>query len=393
VKVLYITNKPIYPNIDGGCVAMVNFLQCLLHKDISTKHLLIHTQKHPFVLGNYPDELVQKVKPEAVFINTTVTPKRAIGNILKKGSYNVNRFHSDEMEKLISAELKADNYTTVILESLFVTPYLPIIRKNFSGKVFVRTHNVESNIWGGLADSTKDFARKRYLRKLAKDLRTYEVNTLNTVDGILALSNMDIEAFKAQGVETASTLIPVAIELNNETANTEINHFFHLGVMNWQPNIQAAQRLVKIFPAIRQQVPDAKLRIAGKYAKEVITENIEDGIIVDGFVDDAKAYSREAGILVSPILSGSGIRIKLLEAMALGIPSVTTTLGAQGIHYMNSKCLIVRDSDDEITQACIELARDKNLREEISKNARDYIRKNHNIDSISSEIVEFIEHT
>jgi glycosyltransferase involved in cell wall biosynthesis len=354
---------------------------------------LINTPKHPFVLENYPYELAQKVKPESVYIDTTVSLKKAIGGLLTKGSYNVNRFYSLEMEKLIAAELTTNNYTTVILESLFVTPYLSVIRKNFSGKVFVRTHNVESIIWDKLADSAKGFARANYLRRLAKDIRAYEVDALNKVDGILALSNMDIEVFKEQGIETRCTLIPVAIELSNESANLDANNFFHLGVMNWQPNIEAVKRLVEIFPTIRQQLPDAELHIAGKYAKDVIKDNVKEGIIVDGFVEDPNAYSRETGILVSPILSGSGIRIKLLESMALGIPSVTTTLGAQGIDYINSGCLIVKDNDDEIIKACVQLAKDKNLREEISNNARDYIRKNHNIESISSKIIEFIEHT
>ena len=394
MKVLYISNKPIYPKVDGGCVAMDNFLQCLLHRNIKVKHLLIHTNKHPYIPENYPSELSKKIQPQGVFIDTNVSPKSALKHLFKQGSYNVARFYSEEMEQLIAEQLQADDYSAVILESLFVAPYLEIIRKNFDGKVFIRTHNVESDIWEDLAKSTRNFARASYMRKLAKDLRKYELEILQKFDGILALSSDDVLRFSEMQIKTKCTVIPVTVEPEEESTNTYENaNFFHLGVMNWRPNIEAVERLIKLFPSIRKEIPVAELHIAGKYSQQEFQENKQDGVFVHGFVECSKSFSQGTGILVSPILSGSGIRIKILEAMALGIPCITTQRGAQGINHSQSKCIVVVESDAEIVQESIHLARDKKFREEIGKNARDYIRKNHNIESVSSEIVEFIERT
>ena len=394
MKVLYITNKPIYPKVDGGCVAMDNFLQCLLAKNIDIKHLFIHTSKHPYLEGNYPSELSDRIRPKGVFINTKVTAISAIKHLFKRGSYNVNRFYSPEMKELIVDQLQAEDYTCIILESLFIGPYIESIRDNYTGKIFIRTHNVESDIWNDLAKSATNFFRASYLRKLANDLKKYEIEILQKIDGILSLSIDDVQRFAELKIKTKAEVIPVTIELHDKEDNTyDNNNFFHLGVMNWQPNIEAVDRLIKLFPTIRKNIPTAELHIAGKHSTEVVKENQQSGIFVHGFVEDSRQFSIQTGILVSPILSGSGIRIKLLEAMALGIPCVTTTRGIQGIDYSENNCVIVADNDTKIIHECIRLAKDKKLREEIGKNARNYIRKNHNIESVSTRIVEFIKNT
>ncbi len=393
MKVLYITLKPIYPKIDGGCVAMDNFLSCLLEKKIEVKHLFIHTSKHPYEAGNYPNELAEKIQPEGVFIDTEVHAKEAFAHLFKKGAYNVERFYSKEMESLIHRQLEMETYSAVILESLFVTPYVTSIKALFKGKVFVRTHNVEHEIWKYLSQTSKNIARRAYLKKLANDLETYELDVLKEVDGLISISSDDAKKFREMGIDTPSIVIPVTIPIDDFQNDYSANSFYHLGAMNWQPNIEAVDRLIQLLPYIQKEAPLAKLHIAGKGADEGYSTDADKGIFVHGFVHDIRQFSVDHGILVSPILSGSGIRIKLLEAMALGMPCVTTTIGAKGIDYMSSNCLLVADSDEEIVANCLRLYSDVSLRKEIGNNARDYIRKNHNIETVSQQIIEFIRRT
>ena len=390
MRVLYISNKPIFPTIDGGCVAMENFLNCLLHANLKVKHLYIETDKHPFIKDAYPADISEKITPEGCFINTEVRVSKAIPSLFKKGSYNIDRFYDRTMEQLIVKTLKSEQFDCIILESLFLTPYTASIKKNTKSKLFVRTHNVESLLWKSFAENTRFGLKKKYLEKLAKDLHSHEILTLNNVDGILGISEDDLVAFKQLGVQTPFVHIPVAISVDKEQSENG-NMLFHLGAMNWQPNIEAVEELIELFKELRETNRDLELHIGGSKSKEVVKEDRANGVYVDGFIEDLNEFAHTNGILVSPIRSGSGIRIKILEMMAIGIPVITTTLGALGIDHEEAKCLITANTKEELLKACQQLIDNKDDRVALGKRAMAYIRKNHDIELISKDILEFIE--
>lgn len=392
MRALYITNKPIYPKVDGGCVAMDNFLKCLLQAKFEVKHLCISTNKHPFNLDAYPTDLQDLLNIEHRHIDTDVTPIRALKGLIEKGSYNINRFHSSEFKSLIEHELKSSKFDCVILESLYTTTYVDAIRSTNNVKIFVRTHNLEHKITSDLTNNASGL-KKAYLSKLAKDLKKYEVNILNQVDGILSISEDDTKQMSSLGIKTPIKTIGVAIQIPNETNEYDANRIFHLGSMNWQPNIEAVERLLRVFPKIKQFKSDCELHIAGSSVDGTYKTKPDKHIFFDGFVDDINHFALKNGILITPIISGSGVRIKILEMMAIGIPIITTTLGALGINSTDSNCLLIAESDEEIIENALELIENKGLRKEIGTNAIEYIRKNHNIESISNDIIEFIEET
>ena len=166
MKTLYITSKPAYPKVDGGCVASANFLENLLNVVSEVKYLSIATTKHPFELDSFPKHWINSVRPEAVLIETAVRPKEAIKYLFNKKPYNIDRFYDNAMSHKIISTVESQSFDTVILDGLYSTPYLSEIRKSFKGKVIVRTHNVEFKIWEGLADNESNLIKKKYLRGL-----------------------------------------------------------------------------------------------------------------------------------------------------------------------------------------------------------------------------------
>ena len=392
MKALYLTNKPIYPKIDGGCVAMDNFLKCLLQSGVEVKHICISTNKHPFDLNAYPKEYQSKLGVVNHHIDTDVTPIRAIKGLFESGSYNINRFNSTKLQDRIELELEQSDVDFVILESLFTATYINPIRFKSKARVFMRTHNIEHKITSDLAKNASGL-KKMYLSKLAKDLKEYELDALKKVDGILSISKDDTNKIKALGIKTPIRTIGVAIPQAEIDNKYEGNSIFHLGSMNWQPNVEAVERLISLFPSIRELAPECELHIAGSSDSKAFKSKSKDNIFVDGYIDDINSFAISHGILVSPIISGSGVRIKILEMMAIGIPVVTTKLGASGIDYNTSKCLLSAESNEELIDSTVQLVQNKELRKEIGQNAIAYIRKNHNIESISTEIIEFIQGT
>lgn len=389
MKILYISNKPIYPKVDGGCVAMENFLNCLLRLNVSINHICISTDKHPFKLEAYPGRLRDQITVHPHYINTDISPIKAAKYLIKKGSYNVDRFYQNSFENLLEKTIKQEQYDIAIFESLFLTPYTDIIQKR-NIPVFVRTHNVEHIIWDNLAKGSKGL-KSIYLKKLAKDLKKYEIEALNKVDGILSITKEDKAKFSQVGIQTRTSSIPVAIASPEEIRyNPENTNPFYIASMDWMPNIEATQRLIKIFPKMLKKQPSCELHIAGKKALSIFKSIPEKKVFVHDFVDDLEEFAYDKGILVAPIKSGSGVRIKILEMLSLGIPIISTTLGAEGIEFDLSDALLIADSDQAIVEAFDKLVMNEDLRRKISENAVAFIQKKHNIEVISNDILEFI---
>lgn len=367
------------------------FLQNLLNIKAEVKHLTLATHKHPFNAQNTPKVISDAVQTEAVYVDTRIRPVSAFFHLFQKGrSYNVDRFDSPDMHALITNTLAEQEFDHVVLDSLYVMPYFSTLRRFFSGPIFLRAHNVEHEIWKDLAVSCRNPLKRWYLKKLQRDLQAYEQNAIQQVDGVLTLSEDDRRAFLQAGA-TNTVLIPVAVSENPSDSNDYSgNKLYHLGSTKWKPNYEAIQRLIHLFPEIQKEVPEIELHIGGDPSALTANQYKIPGVFIDGFVENPTEYALKNGILVTPILSGSGIRIKILEAMALGIPVVTTTVGAKGIDT-TQEVLLIADEEADLIATCARLATDKSFRERIGSNAKAYIRQNHSFETISRQLREFFE--
>lgn len=398
MNILYVTNKPIFPLIDGGCVAMYQFLKSLLQAGYNVKNISISTYKHPFKLSEYPENLSSIIYPESVFIDTRIKPLEALNYFFKKGSYNVERFNSKQLTNSIQKYLQENEVQLVILESIFLGNYIDVVRNNSKAKIILRSHNVEFQIWEKLALNQTSWLKKKYIQKLAKDLKRYELNTITKFDGIACISRIDKEVFKSILPNNNYVTLPVSLSDIDKISDYSNPNFFHIGSMNWKPNLEAVEILITtIFPKIREKLPNAKLIIAGSNMPKQFISNENEGIEVVGFVKSISDFMTENGIMISPIKSGSGVRIKLLEAMNLGVPILTTTQGAEGIdtfldnEYLKSTCWI-EDESELFIQKAIELALNQEIREEIGRNAKKLIETKYQTEQVTKKLIEFIKH-
>ena len=391
MKILLISNKPIYPKTDGGCVAMDNFLKSLLASNFEVNHIAIGTEKHPFEKENYPLDLRNKISVSGQNISTNVNVFSALKSLFIKGSYNINRFYSTNVCEKIKLEIKDNKFDVIIFESLFSTIYLNEIREIFTGKIITRIHNIEADIWKDYWKNEVSFLKKLFLQKLQKDLEKYEIETFKKVDGIIAISNDDKKSVLDLDIKTNVITVPVAIngiQNHNSYTNTSV---FHLGAMDWQPNKEAVERLVAIHTEANLKQSSFNLVIAGKNAETFKVSSSSELIENIGFIEDLDTFTKEAGILVSPIISGSGVRIKILEMMGKGIPVITSETGAKGINHQNSECLMIATDNNDFIEK-IKLVRENlELRKKLGQNAIDYIQKYHSIEEITKSLREFIQ--
>jgi glycosyltransferase involved in cell wall biosynthesis len=243
---------------------------------------------------------------------------------------------------------------------------------------------VEHEIWKTLAQNSKPSGKSFLIRILAQALQKDEIKLLNSVDGIFSISPEDSKKFVQLGIKTPIVEIPVSIDQDENSTKSKHNHFFFIGGMDWAPNKEAAELLIStIFPRIKAVLPEAQLTIAGA-GTELL--NADDGISCLGFVADSKEFMRNSGTLLLPLQSGSGVRIKLLEAMSIGAPIVTTTIGKEGIACLD--CMSVADSIDNFITEAVALNSNEALKEKYRINARTYITENYSSTQVAKDLNE-----
>ena len=387
MRILYLTHKPLYPVVDGGCKAMLQFLKCLIHLNLEIDHLCLSTHKHPFSLDAYPEDLQKKINVENTPIDTAVKPRKVLKHLFLKKSYNIARFDSEEAHTKIRTKLRSNEYDFIILESLYCTPYISTIRGSSKGSIILRSHNVEFKLWEQLSQNTRGFFRKEYLKRLAKDLKKFEIKAFLDVDQIFAITEADKIAIEKLGVETITTTIPVAMDQQPRNVDDTIARICFIGSMNWRPNLEAVELLVNdLFPKIKEISPSTELHLAGSYMNGQYPTKTDENIINHNFAEDLQFFLRENGIMVLPIQSGSGVRVKILEALSLGIPIVTTPMGALGL--IDKNAVVICDNNEDLIKKTLELLDSKEKRIKQGDAAWNYIHSKYGLEEISSKIVD-----
>ena len=396
MKVLQICHKPPLPPIDGGCIAIKNISSGLINQLESIKILTISTLKHPFNKKYYSKTFLEKTQIEHVFVDTSLNKVDAFSNLVTYDSYNISRFFSPDFDQLIINTLKTYSFDIIILESLFTTPYISTIRTYSTAKIILRSHNLEHVIWERLAKESINPAKKIYLKLLSSQLKTYEINTLKDIDGIAAISNEDKKKYLELGCEKPIVTIPFGIDIQSYKPTKKEKgkpiQFFHLGAMDWKPNLEGISWLInEIWPIIKNEIPHSELHIAGKNMPKWLLNDSLDGITNHQHVDDAKEFMNEYDIMLVPLLSAGGVRVKIIEGMALEKAIISTTIGAEGLDFSNNKHLLIANTPNEFCQKAMQLAMNPSKIESIGKDAREHVFMKYDNQIIITELIELFD--
>lgn len=393
MRILQLCHKPPLPAIDGGCIAMNNITQGLIAAGHDVKILSIVTYKHPFKPELFPEGYEKQTKFQPVFVDTKVNLVDAFSNLVTSDSYNISRFFSADFDMKLIKVLEEGEFDVIHLESLFMTPYIATCRRKSKAKVIVRSHNLEYMIWERMARVTKNIAKQVYLNHLAKQLKKYEVNIFSQIDGVAAITDEDAEKYRKLGAKTPIVTIPFGIDLENYPINIdEAEHpsLFHLGSMDWMPNKEGVDwMLQKVWPSIIAQQPNLKLYLAGRNMSDQLKGLKMKNVEVVGEVESAHEFIASKSIMLVPLLSAGGMRVKIIEGMAMGKAIISTKTGAEGIDYDNLKNIMIADNADEFAFMINKVVKDQKLYREIGKNARQLIESKYDNKIITQTLVDF----
>lgn len=368
MKVLLLQSKPFLPVIDGGNEASRALTAELLASGYQVECLTFSSEKHPFDELLFAQSPWNQLNVEHVLVNLKAKPIPAFRALASGQSYNLSRFSHPAWTKKLE-EKSSKTYDIVFVDSLFAAGEIENIRQLFpKSKLILRTHNVEHVIWTDHAKNEKSRLKKMYLKSIARQLKRRETEILNQFDLILAISDVDQKTFGAI-TNSKTELLPYFPDISNDQNSTLTSNFFFLGSMNWTPNADAHEELTQyLFSKINSEVPNTTLTFAGS-AQDEITKSDSSNIHYTGFVENKVQFMKESGILLAPISSGSGLRVKILEALALGVPIVTTSKGAAGIPFENENGIFIAKNDHEFIEYAVQLSKDEKLRHDISVKA------------------------
>jgi glycosyltransferase involved in cell wall biosynthesis len=347
MRILQLCNKPPHPPIDGGAKAMLTLTKGMLRAGHELKVLTISTPKHPLVPATVPQELMTRTRMEGIFVDTSINIIDAFTDLVTADNYNISRFFSPDMDIRLIRLLTEERFDVVLLESLFMTPYIPTVRRYSRARIVLRSHNLEHVIQQRIAHGERNPLKRPYRQFLAKQLQRYEMEVLHKVDGVAAISPPDAAHFTSHGTGTPVVTIPFGVDPDCYPMGSEPmgkGGFFHLGSMDWLPNEEGIRWLLNdVWPSVIAQRPQARLHLAGNRMPADLLEANIAGVEVQGRVPDAVAYMQAHPIMVVPLFSAGGMRVKIIEGMAMGRAVISTTIGAEGIACTNGLDILLAD--------------------------------------------------
>jgi Glycosyltransferase len=373
MNILMLCNKSPYPPSEGGPMAMNSLVTGLLEAGHTVKVMALNSNKYHVDLESIPQDYRDKTGIEFVDVNLSVRISEAFKNLFSDESYHVKRFISQQFKDRLAEVLDKEKFDIVQLEMIYMAPYIDTIRAHSDAVIVLRAHNVEHLIWNRIAKKTVFFAKRWYINHLVRTLKKYEMSVLDRVDGIAAITPNDALFFRRV---TATPVIdlPFGVNINKFHPVFEVGDaptFYHIGSMDWMPNQEGIKWLLNnVWSDVLKRVPDAKLYLAGRNMPKWLTGTKKKNVIVVGEVPDAHEFVNGNNVAIVPLFSGSGMRIKIIESMALGKTVITTTVGAEGIQYSEMDDIIIADNEPKMIENICRLYKHPEEAEAIGLNAR-----------------------
>jgi len=391
MKILFLTYDLPYPLNSGGKIRayyLIKYLSKEYKITLFSYYREEERKKYLKEIKKYCQEiyLFKRQKPWAC--------RNFVISFLKKLPFVSAVYYSGELEKKLISKLASEKYDLVHFESFYPALYLPLVKK-MGLKTIMGNENVEWQVYEKYA-SHRFFLIKWFLKPEIWRMRVYEEYLWRLADINIAPSRNDV--FQIEKVTKKECfIIPNGVDL------ASIKSFqkrfgpptiIFIGTMIYQQNNDAVRYfLEEIYPKIKNKTPSVKFILVSWYKPKWLNKFLDDDSIE--FIQDkntpAYEFFKKAGVLVAPIRIGGGTRIKILEAMATGVPVVSTKIGIEGIEAKSGGGVIIADSPNDFIQRTVDLLGNKEMREKIGLAGRKLVEKFYDWEKIAKKLSKIYE--
>jgi len=393
MKILQISHRIPFPLNEGGTIGIYNYTRGFSEAGHEVTLFALAPKKHHLPESEIREALEPYCKLEIHPIDTDIKPLDAFLNLFGTSSYNVNRFYDKAFELRLQKHLESEQYDIIQIEGTYASPYSQTALDYANCPVVLRQHNVEYQIWERRASTSSNPFKKWYLSLLSKRLKKHESKHLNQYSAIVPVTEDDANLFKALGCNVPIYASPAGIDIHLwKPSNTSIipHSYYHIGSLEWAPNLDAVTWfLEEVWPLLLEKTPEAQFYIAGKGMPDSLKDRSISNVHMVGEVRDAVEFSRDKLCCVVPLRSGSGIRLKILEAMSAGKVVISSTIGAQGIAYTNNQNILIADKPLEYVEEIEKITNSPEFAERLGKNARQLIVDHYSNQSVVQKLLLF----
>ena len=346
MKILVLAKQCPYPLDDGASIAIHLLSKGLVEAGATVDLLAFNTVKHRYEGDLARRELSHYGSIELVDLDNRPSMIGAALNMLTNESYHVSRFRSTEMGKKLSTILPNQAYDIVQIESSHLLIYYDLIRTYHSGKIILRAHNVEHQIWLRYQAQLDSKILSTYHRIQANRLRKTEEQYVPKMDGIMAVSEVDQAYLKL--LNQHAFVVPIGLDMPPSSREASIDvsfpRFGFIGSMDWAPNQEGLQWLID--RVLTQTNSDVQIVLAGRNfesAKLDIPNHLNIEIL--GEIESTSTFWDQVDVLMVPLFSGSGTRVKIIEAFTHQKLVLTTAIGIEGIPATDGEHAVIRDGE------------------------------------------------
>lgn len=396
MKILQLANRIPWPLKDGGAIGIFNLACSYANAGNKLTLFCLNTVKHQIDTRQLPEPFHTSFQLVDAPIDNRVRAIPALLNLFGQESYNITRFWSANVSRQLAhltQELQPD---LVHFDGPFMLPYLATIRAAApKAKCIMRAHNVEHLIWERMAESSPVALKARYFRLLARRLKLYEINAINRLDGFLPISDTDLQTFRKLGVTIPAWVSPAGLHFETSLPTLPVpvsKSFSFIGSLDWQPNTEALDWLLaEVWPKVVEKSPDFTLHIAGRNMPKRYWRFASNHLIIHGEVADSKDFLRNHGPLLVPLLSGSGVRIKILEALAEGQAIISTETGAEGLALTHGKHLLLANNAESFANAILQLGQQPELVRMLGENGQQLVFSTYSQQAQTAKIIQWVK--
>lgn len=368
----------------------------LLVNGVKVKTLAINPTRNPVNTDLLPCDYLADTGFESVVVDTTIKPLRLLTNVFRSESYFIERFISRDFAAKLRNILRSESFDIIQLEHLYLCKYIDTIKRYSDAKIVLRPQNVEYVIWERYIKNVRNPLKKVFLRIAVKRLKLYEQQVIQELDGVIPLTGEDAALFSSFSGETPMAVVPMGYDydkIEKYDFDKQFSHkpvIYHLGAMDWLPNVEAVQWFIgSVIPYLAERRFSAKIIIAGRKMPSWVLKHKSGILEITGEVNNPLEFQEDKQIMIVPLWSGSGIRAKIIEGLALGKTIITTSIGAQGIDYENGRNIIIADTPSEFADQIIKCANSVEFCRSISKNARALSIRNYHYQNMADSMICF----
>jgi glycosyltransferase involved in cell wall biosynthesis len=299
-----------------------------------------------------------------------------IGSLWDSIPLAVSRYASAKLRRIVAEKMASEHFDSIVCDFLAAAPNMPDL-----SRTVLFEHNVEATIWQRHATQASHPLKQRFFTLQAQRMEIYERSICRSSKAVIAVSDLDARRMQQIFGVTNVTSVPTGVDLDYfrpPATSSPRNGIVFVGSMDWLPNIDAVRFFLRdIFPLILEQRPGTTFTIAGREPTAEIRElaNSVPGVTVTGTVADIRPYLWEAAVSVVPIRIGGGTRLKIYECMAAGLPTVSTTVGAEGLTYNDGRDILIADDPANLASACIRLLNQREAAAAVAAGAHELVEK------------------